>query len=70
MRLLAESSSDNIYQFSARSIDGREVSMGEYQGRVCLVVNVASRWGKTRVNYTQLVQLYDKYNKVSSDLSN
>lgn len=29
--------------------------------RVCIVVNVASKWGKTDVNYTELVQLHEKY---------
>lgn len=31
------------------------------RGRVCLIVNVASKWGKTRVNYTQLVEMHASY---------
>jgi glutathione peroxidase len=36
-----------IYDFSARTIDGREQSLAEYKGRVLLVVNVASKCGFT-----------------------
>ena len=67
VRLLAETSSNpagTIYQFSAKDIEGNEVDMSRYRGQVCVVVNVASRWGKTKANYSQLVQLYNKYNKV------
>ena len=31
------------------------------RGKTVLVVNVASKWGLTAVNYTQLVQLHGKY---------
>jgi len=60
---------DNIYQFSARDIDGQKVDLSKYSGQVCVVVNVASKWGKTKVNYSQLVELYDKYNKTENKLA-
>jgi len=53
----------SIYQFSATDIDGTEVSMEKYKGHVCIIVNVASKWGKTDVNYRQLVELYGKYSE-------
>ncbi len=31
------------------------------RGRVVLIVNVASKWAATQKNYTQLQQLYGKY---------
>jgi hypothetical protein len=34
---------DNIYQFSALDIDGKETSMEKYRGKVVLIVNVASK---------------------------
>jgi len=36
-------SQDNIYQFSARDIDGHQVELSKYAGQVCVVVNVASK---------------------------
>jgi len=53
----------SIYEFSATDIDGTEVSMEKYKGHVCIIVNVASKWGKTDVNYRQLVELYNKYSE-------
>lgn len=66
---MAESANDSIYQFSAKTIDGEEVSLSKYEGQVCVVVNVASKWGKTRANYTQLVELHNKYNKTEQKLA-
>jgi len=54
-------SAKSIYDFSAVDIDGNEVSLEKYKGHVCIIVNVASKWGKTHVNYTQLVALHEKY---------
>jgi len=51
----------SIYDFTALDIDGQQVSMEKYRGHTCIIVNVASKWGKTHVSYTQLVQLYEKY---------
>jgi len=51
----------NIYGFKALDIDGNEVSMEKYRGHVCVVVNVASQWGKTDANYKQLVAMHEKH---------
>ncbi|MGA0585708.1 glutathione peroxidase [Dyella sp. KRB-257] len=37
----------DIYDFTARDIDGNERSLGEFRGKTLLVVNVASRCGFT-----------------------
>ena len=55
----------NIYEFQAKDIDGNDVSLEKYRGHVCIVVNVASKWGKTDVNYRQLVELYSKYSEAN-----
>ena len=53
--------SSSVHQFKVRNIDGETVSLAQYQGKVLVIVNVASRWGKTDVNYRQLVELTEKY---------
>uniref|UniRef100_A0A8C3BID6 Glutathione peroxidase n=1 Tax=Cairina moschata TaxID=8855 RepID=A0A8C3BID6_CAIMO len=50
-----------IYDFHARDIDGNDVSLERYRGSVCIITNVASKCGKTAVNYTQLVDLHARY---------
>ena len=51
----------SVYQFKVKDIDGNTVGLDKYRGHVLLIVNVASRWGKTDVNYRQLVELTQKY---------
>ena len=38
---------NNFYQFTARSLQGKEISMEAYKGKVILVVNTASKCGFT-----------------------
>ena len=51
---------DNFYQFTARSLQGNEVSMDTYKGKVVLVVNTASKCGLTP-QYEGLENLYREY---------
>ncbi|MDV4151786.1 glutathione peroxidase [Clostridium sp. AL.422] len=50
----------NFYDFNAKDIDGKEVSMNEYKGKVVLVVNTASKCGFTP-QYADLEDLYKDY---------
>ncbi|KAA6461193.1 glutathione peroxidase [Acidobacteria bacterium AB60] len=50
----------SIYDFTMRSIDGEQVSLGKFKGKVVLVVNVASKCGFTP-QYSGLESLYEKY---------
>ena len=50
----------NFYDFKATSLQGKEVSMESYKGKVVLVVNTASKCGLTP-QYEGLEQLYKEY---------
>lgn len=38
-----EVAGDSIYDFTVQDIDGQDVSLNEYNGKVVLIVNVASK---------------------------
>jgi len=46
--------------FAMKSIDGKDVDLSQYRGKVVLMVNVASKCGMTP-QYEQLEQLHEKY---------
>jgi glutathione peroxidase len=50
----------SIYDFTVKDIDGKNVSLAGYRGKVILVVNVASECGNTP-QYKDLEALYRKY---------
>jgi glutathione peroxidase len=50
----------NVYDFSAKNIDGKEKPLSEYRGKALLIVNVASHCGFTP-QYEGLQKLYEKY---------
>ena len=56
----APSSSRSLYQFSLPAIDGQELILADFQGKVVLAVNVASRCGLTP-QYKELQTLHEAY---------
>jgi len=49
-----------VYDFTAKTIDGKDESLGEYRDKVLLIVNVASKCGFTP-QYSGLESIYEKY---------
>lgn len=52
--------SSNIYDIPVKKIDGSDTTLGEYEGKVALIVNVASKCGLTP-QYEGLEKIYEKY---------
>lgn len=51
-----------LYDYSVKSIDGKNIQLSKFKGKVLLIVNVASQCGFTP-QYKEFVELYDKYNR-------
>jgi glutathione peroxidase len=50
----------SMYEFTIKDIDGKDVKLDAYKGKVALIVNTASKCGLTP-QYEGLQNLYDKY---------
>ncbi|QPF37116.1 glutathione peroxidase [Acinetobacter sp. TTH0-4] len=50
----------NIYQFEAELLDGKNKSFADYEGKVLLIANTASKCGFTP-QFAGLEKLYEKY---------
>jgi glutathione peroxidase len=50
----------SVYDFTVKTIDGKEVQLSQYKGKKLLIVNVASECGYTP-QYKELEELYKKH---------
>jgi glutathione peroxidase len=58
--IAAASQEGSVHAFTMTDIDGKKKSLADYDGKVVLMVNVASRCGYTP-QYTGLQKLYEDY---------
>lgn len=49
-----------FYDYTVKDIEGKDVSLSKFEGKVVLVVNTASKCGFTK-QYKGLESLYEKY---------
>lgn len=59
-QVLAEKKAGPALSYTMKDIDGKPVDLSRYQGKVVMIVNVASRCGLTK-QYTNLEKLYGQY---------
>jgi len=59
--MASPSNPQSIHDFTVKDAKGNDVNLGDYKGKVLIIVNVASQCGLTNSNYTELSQLYEKY---------
>lgn len=50
----------SVYDFKMKNIDGTDIKLDAYKGKVVMIVNTASKCGYTP-QYEQLQAVYDKY---------
>lgn len=53
----------SFYDFTVKTIDGKDLPLSTFKGKKVLVVNVASKCGFTP-QYAKLEELYEKYGKM------
>ncbi|GKV06153.1 hypothetical protein SLEP1_g18077 [Rubroshorea leprosula] len=58
---MAAEAPKSVFDFTVKDIRGNDVSLSEYNGKVLLIVNVASQCGLTNSNYKELNVLYERY---------
>lgn len=51
----------SVYDFTVQDIDGKEIPLSRFKGKVLLIVNVASKCGLTAGNYAGMTEVHSKY---------
>ncbi len=51
----------SLYDITAKTLTGEEFKFSSLQGKVVLIENVASLWGTTTRDYTQMNELHERF---------
>lgn len=62
MATISNAQQKSFYDFTVKTIDGKDLSLSTFKGKKVLVVNVASKCGFTP-QYAKLEELYTQYGK-------
>lgn len=60
--LITPNPPQNVYGFSFKTLDGKEVKLSKFKGKKILIVNTASKCGYTK-QYADLEKLHRQYGK-------
>lgn len=60
MAALTNADAQSIYDFKVKDMEGKEVSLSDYKGKVLLIVNTATKCGFTP-QYEELEAMYEKF---------
>ena len=52
----------SIFDFQVENHENKKINLSDFSGKKAyVIVNVASAWGLTKLNYAELQMLYEKY---------
>ncbi|MGB0864655.1 MAG: glutathione peroxidase [Saprospiraceae bacterium] len=60
MSFSSPTNNSNVHSFALKSIDGSNINLGDYKGKILVLVNVASN-GPLAVQYASLQKLHTEY---------
>ncbi|CAM6097417.1 unnamed protein product [Calypogeia fissa] len=64
----APTDAKSVHDFTVKDINGEEVDLSKYKGKVLLIVNVASACGLTKANYTELTEIYSELKEAGLEI--
>jgi glutathione peroxidase len=60
--MISKENNMNVYDFTVKDVDQKDISLKEYQGKVLLIINSATKCGLTP-QYAGIEKLYENYQK-------